>query len=162
MRNRLRNRCLAGGPLVTSPVKILVVDDYEPWCRFVCSSLENVPQLRVVGVAADGLEALQKAQSLRPDLILLDIAMPRMNGLESAETLTKLSPQARILFLSQELSPEMTQAAFRLGAMACILKSRAARELLPAIEAVLAGKRFFDGAAQPIEAADQALLSTRS
>jgi CheY-like chemotaxis protein len=123
------------------PLKVLVVDDYEPICRLVCSILEKA-DFQVVGQASDGLEALQKAEELRPDLILLDIGLPKLNGMDAARRLLKLTPHAKILFLSQESSPDVVQEALNLGALGYVHKSRVHRELLSAIDSVLAGRQF--------------------
>ena len=82
-------------------LRALVVDDFEPFRRFVCSRLESRPDLQVIGEASDGLEALEKAQALKPDLILLDIGLPSLNGIEAAHRISRLSPTATILFVSQ-------------------------------------------------------------
>src|SRR5204862_4944745 len=95
----------------TPIVRIIVVDDYEPFRRFVCSMLEQRPELRVVGEASDGLEAVQKAEELQPDLILLDIGLPALNGMEAARRIRKLAPHSKILFVSMESSPEVVQEA---------------------------------------------------
>jgi CheY-like chemotaxis protein len=124
-----------------SPLKVLVVDDYEPICRLVCSILEKA-EFQVVGQASDGLEALSKAEELRPDLILLDIGLPKLNGMDAARRLLKLTPHAKIIFLSQESSPDVVQEALNLGALGYVHKSRVHRELLSAIDSALAGRRF--------------------
>jgi CheY-like chemotaxis protein len=95
-----------------------------------------------VGEASDGLEAIQKAQELRPDLILLDIGLPTVNGIEAARRILQYAPNAKILFVSQERSSDIVQEALRTGACGYVLKSSAATELLPAVEAVLHGKQF--------------------
>ena len=94
--------------------KILVVDDFEDFRRFVCSVLEKRAEFEV-GEAADGLEAVQKAKELEPDLILLDLALPVLNGMEVARRVRNLAPAARILFLSLESSPETVREALSLG-----------------------------------------------
>ena len=98
-----------------SSVRVLVVDDYEPFRRFVCSTLEQRPELQIVGEASDGLEAVQKAEELQPDLIVLDIGLPTLNGIEAARRIRKLSPESKILFVSQESSADVVQEALRFG-----------------------------------------------
>jgi CheY-like chemotaxis protein len=120
----------------------LVVDDYEPFRRFVCSTLEKRPELQIVGEASDGLEAVQKAKQLQPDLILLDIGLPTLNGMEAARQIRTLAPQSKILFLSQESSPDVVQEAFTLGALGYVVKAHAGSELLAAVEAVCQGRQF--------------------
>lgn len=126
-----------------SPVRILVVDDFEPWRRSVSLLLREEPELQVVvGEASDGLEAVQKAVELQPDLILLDIGLPRLNGLEAARQIRELVPESKIIFLTQESSAEMVQEALNLGARGYVIKITAASELLTAVETVLSGKTF--------------------
>ena len=122
--------------------RILVVDDYEPFRRFIGSTLSTQPRMRIIGEASDGLEAVQKAQDLRPDLILLDIGLPTFNGIEAARRLSGLLPDSKMLFVSQQSSPALIQAALDAGALGYVVKSDAARELLPAVETVLRGKAF--------------------
>ena len=126
----------------TSTVHVLVVDDNESFRRFVCSMLGQKPESRVIGEAVDGLEAVQKAEELRPDLILLDIGMPILNGIEAARRICKLSPESKILFVSQESSADVVEEAFRLGALGYIAKTDVGSELLTAVNAVLRGKTF--------------------
>jgi DNA-binding NarL/FixJ family response regulator len=123
------------------PIRVLVVDDYEPFRRLIRSTLED-PSFRIIGEASDGLEAVQKATLGLPDLILLDIGLPKLNGLKAAEQIRQVVPQTRILFLSQEPSIDVVQYALSLGALGYLHKTRTHRELLPAIESVLAGKQF--------------------
>ena len=104
--------------------------------------LQSHPDLKVVGEAKDGLEAIQKAGELKPDLILLDIGMPALSGIEAAEGISKLDPAAKILFVTQENDPDVVATALSNGAKGLVLKVNAHRELLPAVEAVLEGRRF--------------------
>ena len=130
-------------------MRILLVDDYQPWRRFVCLTLEDHPELQVVGEVSDGLVAVQKAQELQPDLILLDIGLPTLNGIEAARRILQLSPGAKILFVSENHSVDIAIEALRAGGSGYVVKSNAASELLPAVNAVLQGGRFvsryFDG-----------------
>jgi DNA-binding NarL/FixJ family response regulator len=125
-----------------SPLRVLVVDDCEPFRRFVCSTLEKKPDLQVVGEASDGLEALQKAEELQPGLIVLDIGLPTLNGIEVARRIRKLCPECKILFMSQESSADVAQEAFRLGAMGYVVKSHAGSELFVALQEVCQGRQF--------------------
>ena len=124
------------------PVCILVVDDFEPWRRFVSSLLRTILELQVAGEASDGLEAVQKAVELKPDLILLDIALPTLNGIEAARQIRKLVPESKIIFLSQESSADVVQAALSVGACGYVVKANAGRELPAAVETVISGMKF--------------------
>ena len=125
-----------------SSVRVLVVDDYEPFRRFVCSTLGRRPELQVIGEASDGLEAVQKAEELQPDLIVLDIGLPTLNGIEAARRICKLSPESKILFVSQESSADVVQEALSLGALGYVVKAHAGSELLAAVEAIRQGRQF--------------------
>jgi DNA-binding NarL/FixJ family response regulator len=126
----------------SAAVRILVVEDYEPWRRFVSTMLQSQPKLQLIGEAVDGLDAVQKAEELQPDLVLLDIGLPKLNGMEAAWLICNLCPRSKILFVSQENSADVVRGALAKGAKGYVLKSSAATELLPAIEAVLAGGRY--------------------
>lgn len=128
-----------------STVRVLVVDDFEPWRRFTRSTLQKHAEMQIIAEASDGLEAVQKAELLQPDLILLDIGLPSLNGIEAARRIKELSPKSKILFVSGDLSSNFAEAAFRTTALGYLVKSAAARELLPAVKAVLQGKRFVSG-----------------
>ena len=123
-------------------IRVLVVDDYEPWRRFFSSTLQKERELQVIGEASDGLEAVQKAEELQPDLILLDIGLPTLNGIDAARRIRAVSPASKILFVSENRSVGIAEEALKGGAGGYILKSDAAGELLPALKAVLDGKRF--------------------
>ena len=125
-----------------SITRILVVDDYEPWRRFVSTTLQKQPELQIVGEVTDGLQAVQKAQQLQPDLILLDIGLPTLNGIEAARQIRELSPRSKILFVSQECSVDLVQEALRTGARGYVVKTDAGSELLEAVNTVLRGDGF--------------------
>lgn len=126
----------------TVSIRVLVVDDYEPWRRFLLVALQKIPELQVIAEASDGLEAVQKAQVLQPDLILLDLALPTLNGIESARQIRKVSPASKILFVSENRSVDIAEEALRTGADGYVLKSDAAADLPVAVKAVLDGDRF--------------------
>jgi DNA-binding NarL/FixJ family response regulator len=123
-----------------------VVDDYEPWQGFVSKTLRNEPELQVIGQVSDGLEAVQQAQELQPDLILLDIGLPTLNGIEAARRIRKVSPTSKILFVSENRSVDVAEEALSTGASGYVVKSHAAGELLPAVKKVLEGKQFISTA----------------
>ena len=131
-----------GEHLERSTVRVLVVDDYEPFRRFVCKTLRERQDTQVVGEASDGFDAIRKAEELQPDLIVLDIGLPALNGLEAGRRIRKLCPDCKILFLSQESSVEVAQEAFEMGARAYIVKTHAGSELSAAVEAVCQGRLF--------------------
>ena len=88
------------GWLRVASVRVVVVEDHEQFRRFICSMLGKAHDLQVVGIVSDGLAAVQKAEELQPDLILLDIGLPNLNGIEAARRIRKISPQSKILFVS--------------------------------------------------------------
>jgi len=126
----------------SSIIRVLVVDDYEPFRRFVHIKLQPLPELQIVGEASDGLQAVQKAEQLHPDLILLDIGLPTVNGIEAAHRISRLVPAAKILFVSQESDADVVAAALSNGAKGYLRKQSANSELLSAIAAVLRGDHF--------------------
>jgi CheY-like chemotaxis protein len=128
-----------------STVRVLVVDDYEPFRRFICSTLRQRSGLQIVGETSDGLEAVRKAEELQPDLILLDVGLPTLNGIEAARRIRKRSPKSKILFVSQESSTDVVQEALTSGALGYVFKAHAGSELSSAVGAVLEGKQFISG-----------------
>ena len=129
----------------TTSGRVLVVDDSEPFRNFICSTLGKRPELQIVGQVSDGLQAVRRAEELQPDLIVLDIGIPSLNGIEAARRIRKLSPESKILFVSQESSADIVREALGAGASGYIVKTDAGRELLEAVSAVLRGE-FFVGA----------------
>jgi DNA-binding NarL/FixJ family response regulator len=125
-----------------APTRILVVDDFEPFRSFVLSVFSEASEFEIICEVSDGLEAVQKAEELLPDLILLDIGLPRLNGIEAARQIRKLAPNSKILFLSQESSADVVREALSFGAMGYVVKADAGNELLPAVEAVRQGRQF--------------------
>ena len=115
-----------------SHVRILIVDDHEQFRRYVLSMLEKDANMQVVGEVAEGLQAVKQAEALQPDVILLDVGLPGINGIEAGRQIGEIANKARIIFLSQECSPEVVQEALDLGAWGYIRKMRAGTELLPA------------------------------
>src|SRR5580700_5938382 len=122
--------------------RVLVVDDYEPFRRLACSMLGQRPDLQVIGEASDGLEAVHKAEELKPDLIVLDIGLPTLNGIEVARRIRKSCPECKILFMCQASSVDVAQAAFSLGSMGYVVKAYAGSELVAAVESVCQGRMF--------------------
>jgi DNA-binding NarL/FixJ family response regulator len=131
-----------GQTLETSSVRILVAEGFKPFRSVIVPFLTENPSLRVVCEVKDGLEAVEKAQQLKPDLILMDIGLPILNGLEAARRIREILPSAKIVFLTQDSNATVMEEAFSLGASGYVIKSRTASDLLRAIGAVLQGKRF--------------------
>jgi DNA-binding NarL/FixJ family response regulator len=129
-----------------SSVRVMVVEDFPLFCRLICAKLEQRPELRVVGVVSDGLEAVLKAEELKPELILLDIGLPTLNGIDAARRIRRLLPESKIIVLSLHTSPPFVQEAMGLGAWGYVFKSHAEAHLLTAIDAVLSGKRYVSSA----------------
>jgi len=143
-----------------STLRVLIVDDYEPFRQFIATKLRTNPQLRIVKEACDGAEAVRQAQELQPDLILLDIGLPTLNGIEAARRIRKVSPTSNILFVTENRSTDIVEEALSTGASGYVVKSNAGSELLSAIEAVLRGKQFVSAALNDrnsIDTADRAL-----
>ena len=134
-------------------IRVLVVEDHEPFRRFVCSKLQEQANFQLIGEGQDGLEAVRQAEALQPDVILLDIGLPGLNGIEAARQIVQVASDARIIFLTQESSADVVREAFRLGAWGYVIKARAGAELLAAVEAVSQGKQFvsdgLDGHTKP-------------
>jgi DNA-binding NarL/FixJ family response regulator len=135
------------------PLRILVVEDHPPFRRLICTALQRRAEFQTIE-AADGLEAVQKAEELQPDLILLDINLPKLHGFEVAKRIRRLAPDARVLFISQESSSDIVRTALSLGAHGYIQKLSAGSDLLPAIDAVLDGQRFVSSSLAFTEPAD--------
>jgi DNA-binding NarL/FixJ family response regulator len=135
-------------------IRALVVDDHESWRGFASKVLQRVPELQVVGEASDGLHAIRLAQQLQPDLIVLDIGLPQLNGIEVARRICFLSPKSKVVFMSGNRSHEIAQEALRIGGCGYVVKWAAARELLPAVEAALQCKRFISPGVEGFELSD--------
>jgi DNA-binding NarL/FixJ family response regulator len=123
-------------------ISILVVDDFAPWRRFVSTITRIEPGWHVVSEASDGLEAVQKAEELKPDLILLDISLPKLSGIEAARQIRKVTPNSKIVFMSTYASREIAELALDTGASGYVVKVDAGNELAKAVEAVFQGKRY--------------------
>jgi DNA-binding NarL/FixJ family response regulator len=117
--------------------RILLVDDYKLWRLTARSILEDSRKFRIIAEASDGLEAIEKAATLHPDVVLLDIGLPLLNGIEAAKKIRQTCPESKIIFLTQEQDGEVRCAALATGAAAYIMKSRAACELQHTIESVM-------------------------
>lgn len=123
-----------------SRTRVLIADDHALLAEGIASLLR--PHFDIVGTSADGRQMLADAERLRPDLITLDIGMPGLNGLEAAKQVRKLLPRVKLVFVTQQVDLQYLKAALQAGANAFVAKQSASKELLLAVEAVLAGKRF--------------------
>jgi DNA-binding NarL/FixJ family response regulator len=125
-----------------SLIRVLVVEDFEDWRRQVRFMIQARTEWQVIAEASDGSEAVQKAEELKPDLIVLDVGLPNLNGIEVARKIRQLSPSSKIVFLSLNKSLEVVRTALSTGALGYVHKTDARSELLPAVDAVLRGKQF--------------------
>src|SRR5215470_3565602 len=119
------------------PSAYWVVDDFEDWRQFVCSTIAEVAGLQVIAEASDGVEAVQKASVLKPDLVLLDIGLPKLNGIEAARQIVNCSPESQIVFVTENPSSDVIEECLRAGASGYVVKSSASRDLMPAIQAAI-------------------------
>jgi DNA-binding NarL/FixJ family response regulator len=126
----------------------LIVEDFKEFAKLILLTLQEKPEFEIYQ-ASDGLEGVQRAEELQPDLILLDIGLPKLNGIEAARRIRTVSPNSKILVLTQESSPEVLQAALNTGAHGYMLKVNMADELLLAVDAVLQGKQFVGAGLRP-------------
>lgn len=124
-------------------LRILVVDDHEVVRRGLKAVLEGHPGWQVVGEAASGREAIEKAGTLKPQVVILDMSMPGLNGLEATRSILKVLPEAQVLVLTQHDSEQLIRAFLQAGAQGYLVKSDAARELVPALESMQQGRPFF-------------------
>jgi DNA-binding NarL/FixJ family response regulator len=122
--------------------RILVVDDFVPWRHLVLRLLESETDLQIISTAVDGTEAVQKAEELQPDLILMDLGLPGINGIEATRQIGIVSAGSKVLFLTHHSEPDIIQAAFDAGASGYVLKSDFHTDLIHAVRAVLRGQKF--------------------
>jgi len=148
-------------PKLAELTRILVVEDFKPYRDVIGTLLAGQKHVRVVGEIADGLKAIEEAPKLNPDVILLDIGLPSLNGIEVARQVSKLLPRSRIIFLTQESSGDVAQEALRAGGIGYVLKSRAANDLPAAIEAALRGDRFVSSGLTGDEPAQETAETSR-
>jgi len=125
-----------------SLIRILVVDDVKDWRVSVSSMLQAEPSFEIVSESSDGLKAVQAAEKLQPTVVLLDIGLPGLNGIQAGGWIRRVAPSAKIVFVSMERDPDIVEAAWRLGACGYVLKFDAARELVAAIHSVIRGEKF--------------------
>lgn len=152
--------------LQSSCIRLLVVEDYDPFQRLIESVLGNSPDVQIMDVVSDGLEAIQTASKLKPDVLLIDVGLPTTNGFEAARGILESAPQCKIIFVTQHLSADLVREAFKSGARGYIAKTDIVRELLPGIRAVLAGDPYISSGLgindSEFEAEPKRPLTTRS
>jgi DNA-binding NarL/FixJ family response regulator len=122
--------------------------------------LGTKPQLQVIGEVSDGLEAVHKAEEFKPDLILLDIGLPTLNGIAAARQIRKLSPESKIVFVSQESNADIVKEALSMGAEGYVVKTSAASDLLTAVEAICEGRQFVSRSVRSISDCEPAPASS--
>ena len=121
-------------------IHILLVDDFDAWRNFVRSILEKETQCGIICEASDGIEAVQKTIELKPDLVLMDIGLPKLNGIDAARKIAQFAPKPQILFLSQESSEDVVREALTIG-KGFVVKADAGRELTSARKPLLRANR---------------------
>ena len=128
--------------MAAASVRILVVDDFEPWRRCLCSFLRRRPAWQIICEASDGLEAIEKSRELQPDIVLLDVGLPTLNGIEAAKQIREVSPRSRVVFLSENTCPDVVREALRVGGCGYVVKRDAGGDLVAALDAAIANKQF--------------------
>lgn len=139
---------------MTTLQRVLVVEDHEPFRRIICRLLQERPDVLIVGEAADGLDAIRRAEALRPDVVMLDIGLPMLSGIDVARRIRAVLPDARLMFVTIESSFEVVEQAFRSGAHGYVYKPRAHRDVLPVLDAIIRGGRFVSGGLERIARGD--------
>ncbi len=124
------------------PLRILIVDDHPVVRHGLRSLLKGRPEWEIVDEAEDGVQAVEKTNRLKPDVVVLDVSMPGMNGLEACRLIRKTVPDSEVLIVTLHDSPQMLREAPNAGARGYIVKSSAARDLLAAVEAVSEHRPF--------------------
>jgi DNA-binding NarL/FixJ family response regulator len=122
--------------------RTLVVEDHKAFLDHTCFALRKHPDVEIVGEAQNGLEAVERAAALQPDLIILDIGLPGLNGIEAARRIRRIAASTKIVFLSQESSPDIVHEAFQVGACGYVLKASLTRDLTTALRAIMDGEKF--------------------
>jgi DNA-binding NarL/FixJ family response regulator len=123
-------------------ITVLLVDDFGEFRAALSLLLKKKPELQIVAEASDGIEAVEKSRQLQPDVILLDIGLPRLNGIAAAQQIREVAPQSKIIFVTQETSADIMKEAIGSGGMGYVVKTKVESELLKAIDLVLEGKQF--------------------
>lgn len=141
-------------------IRVLIVEDHDDYREFVSSLVQSRSEFEVISEVADGAEAVRTAAKLRPDLILMDIGLPKLNGLEAARRILQSYSGSKIVFVSQEASPDIVVEAFRIGAAGYVAKIDAAFDLMSAANCVLRGQKFMSRSIANLECNQSVLACT--
>jgi DNA-binding NarL/FixJ family response regulator len=133
---------------------VLVVEDHAPFRRVICELLRQRTDVQIVGEAADGLDAVRQADALRPDVVTLDVGLPRLSGIEAAGRIRAMVPDAKLMFVTIESSLEIVARAFGSGAHGYVYKPRALRDMMPVLDAIIRGGQFVSGGLERIAQGD--------
>jgi DNA-binding NarL/FixJ family response regulator len=123
-------------------VRVLLADDYEPWCRCVAALFLKHSEWRIIEEVRNGLEAVKKTQELHPDLVLMDLSLPKLGGIEAANRIRQTASATKIVFITAYQDSDAMQKVLRNEAEGYVLKWEIHRELVPAVETVLRGGKF--------------------
>ena len=124
-------------------VRIFLAEEARFWRDFVASVLRQDPSFEVIAAVSDGLRAVQMAERLQPEVVLLDVELPKLGGIQAGGWIRMLAPNAKILFLAERLEADVVEAAMKLRPGGCVVKSQVTRDLVAAIHAVGRGETFF-------------------
>lgn len=130
-------------------LEVLLVDDHEPTRKAICNLLEEEPNISVVGESGTAEEGLQRARELQPSVVIMDLALPGMNGLAGTRHLLAQDPACRVLVLSNHAHPDVVRLSLAAGAKGFVQKDRAFEELIPAIRAVGKDLHFLGKGTEP-------------
>ena len=139
---------------MTSLHRVLVVEDHAPFRRVICGLLQQRADLQIVGEAVDGWDAVCQAEALRPDVVLLDIGLPRLSGIDAARKIRAAIPDAKLMFVTIESSLEIVEQALNGGAHGYVYKPRALRDVLPVLDAIIRGAQFVSGGLERVAQGD--------
>ena len=139
---------------MTALHRVLVVEDHEPFRRVLCDLLRERADVLIVGEAADGLEAVRQAEALRPDVVMLDIGLPLLNGVDAAVRIRAKAPDVKVMFVTNESSLEVVEQAFKRGAHGYVYKPRMRRDVLRVFDAITRGGGFVSGGLERVARGD--------
>ena len=139
---------------MTALHRVLVVEDHEPFRRALCGLLRQRPDVQIVGEADDGIDAIRQAEALRPDVVMLDIGLPTVSGIEVGDRIRASMPDARLMFVTNESSLDIVEHVYKRGAHGFVYKPRAQRDVLRVFESIVRGSRFVSGGLERVERGD--------